>query len=217
MNRSTFKFQFLCTIIFFYSCALDGPEKFYSPESGFLQVFIKSDDSDSSINILGLDYNVSESDSMDLLVYQGKAYDLDSNYAILYKNINSWRQEEYVYNIMDWQASDGYKSFKIFECHLPPFNYKSLTIGMIASILEVGPYRIPVSLPDGIDGVFSVPVDFTVSENGVTRINLILKPLESMSRYQDSYVFDRKIEVSSVEYLNEELYNEIITISDTLL
>ena len=99
MNK--FKFQLLFTIIFFYSCTLDDPEQFYSPESGFLQVFIKSDDSDSSINILGLDYNVSESDSMDLLVYQGKAYDLDSNYAILYKNINSWRQEEYVYNIMD--------------------------------------------------------------------------------------------------------------------
>ena len=217
MNRSAFKFLILFTIIFFNSCTLDEPKQFRSPEPGFLQVFIKSDDSDSSINILGLDYNVSESDSMDLLVYQGKAYDLDSNYAILYKNINSWRQEEFIYNIMDWQTSDGYKSFKIFECHLPPFEYKSLSIGLIASILEVGPYRIPVSLPDGVDGVFSVPVDFTVSENGVTRINLTLKPLESMSRYQDSYVFDRKIEVSSVEYLNEELYNQIIAISDTLL
>ena len=211
--------NFLIISIFFTvsSCSLNEPDEFYSPSPGFLQVYISSDNSDTNINILGLDYSVSDSDSMDLLVYQGKAYDLDSNYAILYKNLNSWRQEEYVYNIMDWQVTDGYKSFKIFECHLPPIDYKSLTIGLIASVLEVGPYRIPVSLPDGIDGVVSVPVEFTIAEKSVTKINLKLKPLESMSRYQDSYVFDRKIEVSSVEYFNEELYNEIIAISDSTL
>ena len=38
-----------------------------------------------------------------------------------------------------------------------------------------------------------------------------------MSRYQDSYVFDRKIEVKSVEYFYEELYNEIILASDLSL
>ena len=48
-------------------------------------------------------------------MYQGKAYDLDSNYAILYKSINSWRQEEHTYNILDWKNMDGYNGFKIFE------------------------------------------------------------------------------------------------------
>ena len=85
----------LIFIFFLSSCTLDEPAEFYSPASGFLQVFITSDDADTTINILGIDYVISESDSMDLLVYQGKAYDLDSNYAILYKTINSWRQEEY--------------------------------------------------------------------------------------------------------------------------
>ena len=31
-----------------------------------------------------------------------------------------------------------------------------------------------------------------------------------MSRYQDSYVFDRIIEVESVNYYGEEFYNQII-------
>ena len=119
----------------------------FIPPHQVLQVFITFDDADTTINILGIDYSISESDSMDLLVYQGKAYDLDSNYSILYKSINSWRQEEYTYNIIDWANMDGYNDFKIFESHLPPMEYKSLTIGIIASVLEIGPYRIPISLP----------------------------------------------------------------------
>ena len=57
----------------------------------------------------------------------------------------------------------------------------------------------------------SIPVDFSIFESGVTRINLLIKPFESMSRYQDSYVFDRIIEVESVNYYDEGFYNRIIT------
>lgn len=217
MERVYSKLFIISLIFTLTSCSLEEPDEFYSPSPGFLQVYISSDNSDTNINILGLDYSVSDSDSMDLLVYQGKAYDIDSNYAILYKSINSWRQEEYVYNIVDWEQANGYESFKIFESHLPPVEYKSLSIGIIASVLKIGPYRIPISLPDEVDGVISIPIDFKINENGVTKINLTLKSLESMSRYQDSYVFDRKIEVKSVEYFYEELYNEIILASDLSL
>ena len=44
----------------------------------------------------------------------------------------------------------------------------------------------------------------------VTKITLSIKPFESMTRYQDSYVFDRMLEVKSVEYFNEDLYAQII-------
>ena len=66
---------FLKINIYFFlsSCTLDEPNEFYSPTAGFLQVFITSDDADTTINILGIDYSISESDSMDLLIYQGKA------------------------------------------------------------------------------------------------------------------------------------------------
>ena len=109
---------------------------------------------------------------------------------------------------------DGYNDFKIFESHLPPMQYKSLTVGIIASVLEIGPYRIPISLPSGVDGVLAIPVDFIVSENSVTKITLSIKPFESMTRYQDSYVFDRMLEVKSIEYFNDELYAQIIAESD---
>ena len=56
----------------------------------------------------------------------------------------------------------------------------------------------------------SIPVNFSIYEKGVTRINLLIKPFESMSRYQDSYVFDRIIEVESVNYYGEDFYNQII-------
>ena len=81
----------------------------------------------------------------------------------------------------------------------------------IASVLNIGPYRIPVSLPQDVEGTASIPVDFSIFEGGVTRINLSIKPFESMSRYQDSYVFDRIIEVESVNYYDEDFYNQIIT------
>ena len=42
----------------------------------------------------------------------------------------------------------------------------------------------------------------------------LLKPFESMTRYQDSYVFDRMIEVKSIEYFAEDLYEQIILESD---
>ena len=87
MNRSAIKSFSLLILFFIFSCTLDEPEQFYSPQSGFLQIFISSDNSDTSIGILGTDYSVSDKDSMDLLVYQGKAYDLDSNYDILYMSL----------------------------------------------------------------------------------------------------------------------------------
>ena len=210
MNRSAIKPFSLSIFFFLFSCTLDEPEQFYSPESGFLQIFISSDNSDTSIGILGTNYSVSDKDSMDLLVYQGKAYDLDSNYAILYNTINSWRQEENIYNILDWDADSGYRSFEIFETHLPPSEYNLISIGLIASVLNIGPYRIPVSLPDDVEGTASIPVDFSIFEGKVTRINLLIKPFESMSRYQDSYVFDRTIEVGSINYYDENFYNQII-------
>lgn len=214
MLRFGIIFLKLISIFFLSSCSLDEPDEFYSPSSGFLQVYITSDNSDTKIKILGVDYSVSNSDSMDLLIYQGKAYDLDSNYSILYKSINSWRQEEFTYNILDWESTDGYNDFKIFETHLPPMDYRSLTMGMIASVIEIGPYRIPISLPSNVDGVISIPTNFSVSEKKVTRITLSIKPLESMTRYQDSYVFDRTIEVKSVEYFDEDLYAQIAAESD---
>ena len=116
-----------------FSCTLDEPDQFYSPESGFLQIFISSDNLDTSIAILGTDYSISDKDSMDLLIYQGKAYDLDSNYAILYNTINAWRQEENVYNILDWNVDSGYRSFEIFETHLPPSEYNLISVGLIVS------------------------------------------------------------------------------------
>ena len=69
-------------------------------------------------------------------------------------------------------------------------------------------------MPSDVDGVLSIPVDFIVSENSVTKITLSLKPFESMTRYQDSYVFDRMLEVKSVEYFNEDVYAQIIAESD---
>ena len=82
MLRFGMIFLKLIFIFFLSSCTLDEPDEFYSPVAGFLQVLLL-DDADTTINILGIDYGISESDSMDLLIYQGKAYDLDSNYAIL--------------------------------------------------------------------------------------------------------------------------------------
>ena len=165
---------------------------------------------------IGTDYGISDQDSMDLLVFQGKVFDADSNFAILFHNIKSWRQEEFVYNILDWNGNEGYTEFKIFESHVPPGTYDLLTLGLIASVIEVGPYRIPISLPPDTEGVLALPTDFTVDEKRVTKITLSLKPFQSMSRYRDDYVFDRQIVIESIEYLGQDVYEQIIIESDSL-
>ena len=198
------------------SCNISEPEEFYSPTAGFLTVNLKSDNTDTNINILGTDYGISDQDSMDLLVFQGKVFDADSNFAILFHNIKSWRQEEFVYNILDWNGNEGYTEFKIFESHVPPGTYDLLTLGLIASVIEVGPYRIPISLPPDTEGVLALPTDFTVDEKRVTKITLSLKPFQSMSRYRDDYVFDRQIVIESIEYLGQDVYEQIIFESDSL-
>ena len=206
---------FFCTI-YLPSCNISEPAEFYSPTAGFLIVILKSDNTDTNINILGTDYGISEQDSMDLLVFQGKVFDADSNFAILFHNIKSWRQEEFVYNILDWNSNEGYTEFKIFESHVPPGTYDMLTLGLIASVIEVGPYRIPISLPPDTEGVIALPTDFTVDEKRVTKITLSLKPFQSMSRYRDDYVFDRQIVIESIEYLSQDAYEQIIIESDSL-
>ncbi len=43
---------------------------------------------------------------------------------------------------------------------------------------------------------------------------LMDKPFISMTRYQDSYVFDRVLEVKSIEYFNDDLYAQILAEGD---
>ena len=198
------------------SCNITEPEEFYSPTAGFVRVIIQSDNNDTNINILGVDYNISDQDSLDLLVFQGKVFNADSNYAILFHNIKSWRQEEFVYNILDWNPEDGYTEFKIFESHVPPGVYDLITLGLIASVIEVGPYRIPISLPPDTEGVLEIPTSFRVDEKNVTQITLSLKPFQSMSRYRDDYVFDRQIDIESIEYFGQDEYEKVIADSDSL-
>ena len=194
------------------SCNITEPEEFYSPTAGFVRVIIQSDNNDTNINILGVDYNISDQDSLDLLVFQGKVFNADSNYAILFHNIKSWRQEEFVYNILDWNPEE----FKIFESHVPPGVYDLITLGLIASVIEVGPYRIPISLPPDTEGVLEIPTSFRVDEKNVTQITLSLKPFQSMSRYRDDYVFDRQIDIESIEYFGQDEYEKVIADSDSL-
>ena len=91
-----------------------------------------------------------------------------------------------------------------------------ITLGLIASIIEIGPYRIPISLPPDTEGVLELPTSFTVDEKNVTQITLSLKPFQSMSRYRDDYVFDRQIEIESIEYFGQDEYEKVIADSDSL-
>ena len=49
MLRFGIIFLKLTFIFFLSSCTLDEPNEFYSPSSGFLQVFITSDDADTKL------------------------------------------------------------------------------------------------------------------------------------------------------------------------
>jgi hypothetical protein len=53
-------------------------------------------------------------------------------------------------------------------------------------------------LPPDVAPSIDFPGTYTITENGVTEVELELAPYQSLVRYQDLYYFERKIAVVDV-------------------
>jgi len=169
-----------------------------SPQPGIVRVTLQSDQADTQIVILNQTLRVSSRDYFGVTITQGKVYS-GEKYAFLFKDKDSYRQEDVTYNILE--RKDGqYTKFTIFESYVPPVNYTKLQFGVTASLMKLGYFEIPVKLPDGTPLLKDLDISFQVYENRVTEVSVQLSPFKSVKRYRDSYQFTREMKVTEIIY-----------------
>ncbi|MCX6150905.1 MAG: DUF4382 domain-containing protein [Ignavibacteriales bacterium] len=235
---SKYKQKFLIVISFlvvlqFCSCQT-GVEN--SPSPGIVRVMLRANPNDT--------YIINRSDTFHIFnpyyketyfrlnIFQGAVFSGDK-FAILYKNIKSYRQEDSVYNFAETNytkeqmdtlvqhlltgksrladLSADYKAHTIFESYVPPGHYNSLRFGVNASkdvresrmicynIYGVS-IRIPLEVADSEELLKYLDVDFDVTADKVTQINVEIDLFKTVYRYRDSYRLDRKLRILNVEY-----------------
>jgi len=193
-------------ILLFLSCNSDyNLTGVNSPDPGIIRIYIKSDNTDDTINIAGDTVSVGrDSDFFELSIGQGRAY-RESNYAILYKSIHqesmdSYRELTKVLNIIE-RDRNTFNEFLIFESYLPPATIDSLRLSITSSFLQIGFYQIPIEMPEDMGPLVTFDQKFEIHEDRVTEIHLSIKPFQSLVRVGDSYHFHIDIEVWEIKYL----------------
>jgi len=185
----------LTTALWLSSCST-GIES--SPKPGILRVTLQSAPADTQITILNRTFTVSEGDFFGVTIFQGKVYS-GEQFAFLFKDKNSYRQEDVTYNIVE-RKEGQYVLFTIFESYVPPGNYSKLQFGVTGSLVKLGYLEIPVKLPEGTTSMKDLPYEFRIDENQVTEINVLISPFKSVNRYRDSYQFTREMTITGVTY-----------------
>lgn len=180
-----------------------------SPDHGIVRVIFSSDPADTILIEKSDTFSVSTRyDAIFMLkVFQGRIY-RDTDFAVLYPTIGSYRQEDEFVNIIALDTLGEYKKYKVFESYVPPGDYNSLEFG-VAPASEV-PLRIvansgktfenPVELPPDVDLLFHFDRNFSVNENKVTQIDVQISPFKSVERYRDVYRLYRIMKITDVHY-----------------
>lgn len=191
-----------------------------SPEPGIIRVFLKGDDTDTTIIIQNDTSRFSRWDNFNMIVSQGRLYQ-GENYAYIYNNPSSERKGSDTVNALAREWLNGvaittqdtaqitarnsrFRRFVIFESYVPPGRYSRFSITLVASEMEIfipKHYLNPVTLPPGIAPTMEFKTDITVNESGVTEVELEVAPYRSLRRYQDQFYFERKVVVTRVQAL----------------
>lgn len=170
-----------------------------SPDPGVLRVILSSDPADTVVTIASKQFVISNRDSLGIKIFQGKVYH-DTIYAFLYRELWSYKQEEVVYNIIKLE-NDGYKSHKIFESYVPPNKYNRIQFGVNPTVLRLSDYILIDVVNEGdMDLYIDIGTEFEVFEHETTEVVLQIKPLQSLVRYRDTYIFKPVIDVKEINY-----------------
>jgi len=189
-------FVVLLAIIHFWSCTT-GINR--SKDPGVIRVNLQSDPTDTTITILGKIYSVDSTSIFNIYIFEAKAY-IDSNYSFLVPRLTDYYDDGRYYNILEMEETT-YKKYKIYESFAPPDKYDRLQFGLTASTMKIGEYKIPVELPPDENVLLDFYDDFEIYENDTTEINIQIAPFRSVERYRDSYLFNREVNIVSVNYL----------------
>ena len=190
------KYLFPLIILLILAACNNGVER--SKDPGIIRVLLQSDPADTTIVILNKTYSVDSTSVFNVSVAQGKVY-TDSFYNQLYHKINDFTDVQNTYNILE-QENGVYKTIKLFEYYAPVNVYQKLQFSFTGTVVKIGGFSIPVELPEGESILVTFNHDFEVKENMVTEITVTIRPLESVVRFKDKYLFKRKMEITDVKY-----------------
>ncbi len=174
-----------------------------SPDPAILRVTLESDPADSVIIVAEDTMYASDGDSMQITVFQGKAYS-DTNFAVLYQNLEEFFAEDHKYNILRRENGE-FKRYVIFESYIPPGDYTKLQFGITAEYMLltygyfIGGIGIPMRSPPGMNLLVDLETDYTMKEGRTTEIRLMLKPFQSVDRYRDILRFVPQLNVEEVK------------------
>ncbi len=185
------------TLILILSACSTGVEK--SKEPGVLRITLTADPSDTTITIVNKTYQPDSTSIMYLNIFEAKVYS-DSNYAKLVPTLEDFRDDGNFYNIIK-RENDNYQTYIIYESYVPPGEFDKIQFGLTASMLYIDGFGIPLQLPENESLLFDLDLDFFVEENDTTEIKLQIKPLESLVRYRDTYLYKREIKVIDTKHL----------------
>jgi hypothetical protein len=182
----------LLTIFNFVGCNT-GIES--SPDPGILKITLQSDPADTVIIIVNDTITVGEDDEFIISIYQGRSF-ADSTYGILYPEIESYRQEERYYNLIE-RENNQYVQFNMFESHLPPMSYDQIEFGIDSEYLKLQNFdQINVITPPSY--FITLPLNFEIEENRTTEVNVQVSPFKYITRYRDTYIFQPEMEIIAV-------------------
>ncbi len=206
---------FLC--VYLISGCRTGVEP--SPDPGIIRVTMKSAENDTLLIILGDTVKFSRVDHFDVIFSQGRLYQ-KNKYADLFTDLSIDRNNSDTINILQRAWLDGrlitptdpvfdveaYKSkyvgSKVLEWYVPPGTYDKLQFnfkGIEIFVARPRQFRTPLQLAEGVTSVMNFNHTITVSAGRVTEVNLEILPFQSIRRYKDSYLFDRKVSVAGVQ------------------
>ncbi len=191
-----------------------------SPHPGILRVVLTSKQTDTMLVISSDTTKFSRWDEFWATIYGGRLY-RGANYSDLYLTPTTDRIQSVQQNVLAREWLDGtpitirdtttitpqnsrYRKGTVFEFYVPPGTYDRLDFALTAT--EVATYipKIyinPIVLPSGVAPVMSFPGTYTISDDRTTEVVVEIAPFESLHRYQDAFLFDRKIQIISVTTL----------------
>lgn len=212
---SFLKLFFLC--VYILSGCKTGVEP--SPDPGIIRVTMKSSEVDTMLIILGDTVKFSRIDYFDVIFSQGRLYKGD-NYADLYTDLSINRKNLDTINLLQRAWLDGrlitatdpvfdvdaskskYVSSKVVEWYVPPGTYDRLQFnfkGIEIFVARPRQFRTPLQLAEGVTSIMNFNYTITINSGRVTEVNLEVLPFQSIRRYRDSYIFDRKVSIASVQ------------------
>jgi hypothetical protein len=189
-----------------------------SPDPGTIRILFKSSDSDTMIVIQNDTSEFSRWDNFDMFVSQGRLYQ-GENYSYIYNNPSSERKASDTVNALarEWlngepityrdtakitPSNSRFRKFVIFESYAPPGSYTRMSFSLTATEMEIfipKHYLNPVTLPPGVPPSMTFQTSISVTEGGVTEVELEIAPYQSLRRYQDQFYFDRQVVVKRVQ------------------